>query len=126
VDPRTRARDPLNDFGARGSKVLAIVENDEELMRAESRDQGSQRRQIAVERGPYGGCNCRWHQRTLSQRRQLYQPHAMSEIRHRGARNGQRQARFANSTDPGECDNALRTEQLGNAASVPIASDERG
>jgi hypothetical protein len=126
VDPRTRARDVLNDFGARGSKVLAIVENDEELTRAESRDQGSQRRLIAVERGPHGGCNGRWHKRTLSQCRQLYQPHTMSEIRHRGARSRQRQARFADSTDPDECDNALLTEQLSNPASVLIASDERG
>jgi hypothetical protein len=62
----------------------------------------------------------------MSQRRELHQPDAINEIRHRGARYRQRQARFANAADPNERDNALRTHHLGHAALVLIASDERG
>jgi len=126
VDPRARARDALNDFGACGDQVLAIVENDQELPRAERRDQGIQRRLVAIEGGPHGGRNGRRHKRTVSQPRELHQPHAMSEIRHRGARCRQGQARFAYSADPNQSDNALPANQVGNPAPVLIASDERG
>jgi hypothetical protein len=79
-----------------------------------------------IERGPNAGRDGRRHKRTVSQCRQLHQPHAMSEVRHGVARCSQRQARFANSTDPDQRDNALLANQLGNPAQVLIASDQRG
>jgi hypothetical protein len=126
MDPRARVRDPLNDFGARGNQVLAIVQNDQELPRAERLDQRVQRRLVAVDRGPHGGCNGRRHQRTVNECRQLHQPRAVSEIGDRRARRRQCQAGFANSTYPNQRHDALLADQLGNAVHILIASDERG
>jgi hypothetical protein len=50
----------------------------------------------------------------------------MSEIRHDGTRCRQRQARFANSANSNQRDDALLADLLGNPASVVIAPDERG
>jgi hypothetical protein len=50
----------------------------------------------------------------------------MREIRHRGARGSQRQARFADSADANQRHNALLANQLPNSAQVVIAPDEPG
>jgi len=125
VDARARAREALNDFGARGNQVLAIVENDQELPGAERSDKGGQQRQVATEGGSKGGRNGRRHKRTVGECRQLHQPHALSEIRDRCARRRQCQARFANSPHPSKRHDALLADQVDDPVLVMIASDER-
>ena len=120
------AQQAMGHVGSGGDEVLAVVEEQQELLRAQVVDDRVDRGLPGLLLDPQGAPDLGDEELRVAERRELDQPGAVA-IAVEGIRgNLQFEARLAGATDTDQCDQATPHQQAPDLGQLPLASHERG
>ncbi len=124
--PRASPDEGIGGLGARVDQVLAVVEDDQDVLRDQGVEQGLQGGPAGLRDDPERSGDGRRHGLGVGDRGQFDQPHPVAAAVEQLGGHLQAQPRLAAPAGPGQGDHARGVHQGPHLCELPGASDERG